>query len=339
MHPPYPRVRISGPITTSSWTPETGTVEIVEHRLLVRDVFRIVFFLPHDHSDIAAGVSHALDIYLRAVEGRPAALSEYICCGGEAFKLGERGWELIRETLRPKERTFFEDYPRHEARLAEKEGASPYFAIYGARESGYCFDYRARLPFRETPRDYVSVLRVTLPTECLEERGPGFMRELALDMAARLPFASGHAGLSLDVAHVSAELLAALRPLMIRHPGFDLRNANIRDFMGTRVDGVHWLNFVGQPVLGGLGGAAGLRARLQSSTSTLQEMEGERAVVTLGPQPDAGDLSQGQMLPEYRELARVLEPWLEPFDPDFLSSTRQADDEEALRRWWRRFLD
>jgi hypothetical protein len=334
----YTRVRISGPITTSSWTPELGTVESVEERLLVRELFRIVLFLPYDHFDIAAGVSHALDTYVRAVAGRPAALSEYTCCFGEAFKLGERGGERIRDTLSPKERTFFDEYSKHEARLAEKEGAHPYFAIHGERESGYCFDYRARIPFRETPSNHVSVLSATLPTELLEERGAGSVRKLVLDMASRLPFASGHAGLALDIAYVSIEHLAALRPLMTRHPGFDLRNASIRDFMGTQVDGVHWMNFLGQPVLGELGGAAGLGTRLQSPATSIEELEGERAVVTLGPQPEAGDLFLGQTLPEYREFARVLEPRLEPFDSDFLLCTTQADAEE-LRRWWRRFLD
>jgi hypothetical protein len=314
-------------------------VDSVEHRLLVRDLFRIVFFLPYDHFDIAAGVSHALDTYVRVVENHPTALSEYICGWGESFKLGERGWERIRDTLSPKERTFFDDYPRHQARLAEKEGASPYFAIYGERESGYCFDYRARIPFRDTPSNHVSVLSVTLPTELLEDPGSVCVRELALSMASRLPFASGHAGLSLDVADVGVERLVALRSLMTRHPGFDLRNASIRDFMGTQVDGVHWMNFLGQPVLGRLGGATGLRSRLQSPTTSIRELEGERAVITLGPQPEAGDLLLGQTLPEYRQLARVLEPWLEPFDPDFLFSTQQAEDEEELRRWWRRFLD
>ncbi|WNG26792.1 DUF3396 domain-containing protein [Cystobacter fuscus] len=338
MRAPFPRVRISGPITRSSWTPEGGTVETVEQHLLVRDVFRIVFFLPHDHFDLAPGVSHALDTYLHAVEGRPGALAEYNCCWWQAFPLGERGWELIRDTLKPKERTFFEDYPAHKARSAEKDGADPFFILHGARESGYCFDYRARIPFRETPPNFVSVLRVTLPTEYLEERGPGFMREWVLGMASRLPFASGHAGLALDVAPVCIECPPDLRALMVRHPGFDLRNATIHDFMGAQVDGVHWLNFLGQPMLGELGGVAGLRARLSSPTTSVQEWGEGRAVVTLGPWPEAGDPLQGQALPAYRELARVLEPWLEPFDPSFLSCSEQAGDEPVLIQWWKRFL-
>jgi len=173
----------------------------------------------------------------------------------------------------------------------------------------------------------------------LEERGAEFVRELALDMASQLPFASGHAGLALDIAPVCVDCPAELRALMTRHPGFDLRNATIHTFMGAQIDGVHWLNFLGQPVLGGLGGTAGLRTRLQFPTTSVQELEGERAVVTLGPWPEAGDLLLEQTLPEYREFAQVLEPWLEPFDPGFLTCSEQAGDEEELRRWWRRFLD
>jgi hypothetical protein len=89
------------------------------------------------------------------------------------------------------------------------------------------------------------------------------------------------------------------------------------------------MNFLGQPVLGALGGAAGLRTRLHSPDTTVQELGNEQAVVTLGQWPEAGDLEQGHTLPAYRELAHVLEPWL------YLD--RHSD--EDLRRWERRFLD
>jgi hypothetical protein len=305
----------------------------------VRDLVRILFFVPHDHFDIAAGVARALDSYLRAVQGNPRALSEYVCCYWESSKLDERGWELIRQTLEPKGRRDFEDFEPHEAFYPEKDGAYPYFVIYGEQDSGYCFDYHARLPWRQAPPHKVSILRVTLPTEYLLEHGPGRVRELALDMASHLPFASGHAGLALGLAHSPWERLDLLRPLLLRHPGFDLRDASLHDDIGTRVDGVHWLNFLGQPVLGLLGGASGLRARLHSPSTTVHEMEGERVLVTLGPAPEAGDLALGHTLPAYRELARVLEPWLEPFPWAFLHRQHREDAEETLRRWWRRFLD
>ena len=335
----YPRVRIPGPVKYTSSTSESGVTEHSWDRLIARDLVRIVFFVPRDHFDIAAGVSHALDSYLRAVEGQPAALREYTCCYWEPAKLSARGWELIRDTLNPKERRYFDDYDEDEAFYPEKAGAEPYFGLYGEQDSGFSFAYHARIPWREAPPNSATVLRATLPTEYLEERGAGFVHKLALDMASQLPFASGHAGLALDVAYSSLDRLGLLRPLIFRHPGFDIRDAGIRDNLGTRVDGVHWMNFFGQPVLGELGGATGLRAKIRSPSATVQELEGERALVTLGPEPEAGDLAHGEPLPTYRELARVLEPWQEPFPWGFLHRQGRANDEEELRRWWRRFLE
>jgi len=334
----YPRVRVPGPVKYTSWTPETGEVEHFADRLIARDLVRIVFFVPRDNFDITAGVSHALDSYVRAVNGCPGALAEYTCCYWEPSRLAERGWELIRETLNPTERRHADDYTREEAFHPLKDGADPYFGIYGEQDSGFSFQYHARIPWREAPPGRASVLRVTLPTEYLEERGAGFVREFTLDMVSRLPFASGHAGLALEYWYAVPQRLDVLRPVMARYPGFDIRNANIHSRMGTQVDGVHWLNFLGQPVLGEVGGAKGLRARLQSPSTDVRELDGERVLVTLGPEPEAGNLLHGQNLPAYRELARVLEPYLEPF-PWRLTHFTDSSAEEELRRWWRRFLD
>ncbi|MGZ3460138.1 MAG: type VI immunity family protein [Archangium sp.] len=66
----------------------------------------------------------------------------------------------------------------------------------------------------------------------------------------------------------------------------------------------------------------------------------------LGERPDAGDVASGKTLPAYRELAQVLEPWLEPLflpratvsvEPPRYTSLCFTEDE--ARRWWRRFLD
>ncbi len=68
--------------------------------------------------------------------------------------------------------------------------------------------------------------------------------------------------------------------------------------------------------------------------TTVQELDGERALVTLGKWPEAGDSEQGRTLPEYRELARVLEPCL------YMGRARiNGFSEEDTRRWERRFLD
>jgi hypothetical protein len=339
MNKPLPRIRISGPFEWTSSPPGRGTIEHVENRLLVRDVIRIVFFVPYDHFDIARGVEHALDAYVRVVAGHPSALSRYLCCYWEDYELCDRGWETIRRTLAPKERRYLDDCEPDEVSDLLKDGADPYFIIHGEEGSGYCFDYHARLPWRSASPERASVLRVTLPTELLDARGPGFVRELAIDMASRLPFASGHAGLALECWNAVYDELERLRPVISRHPGFDVRDAHFRDEIGTRVDGVHWMNFLGPPLLGELGGVEGLRARLQSPATTVQQLDDERALMTLGSCPQAGDLMAGQALPSHRELARVLAPWQEPFPWGFLGRQGRASEEEELRRWWRRFLD
>jgi hypothetical protein len=79
----------------------------------------------------------------------------------------------------------------------------------------------------------------------------------------------------------------------------------------------------------------GLCSHLHSPETTVQSLERERAVVTLGPWPEAGDTEQGNTLPAYRELARVLEPWLYHEPP-----IRNYDfPPEDKLRWERRFLD
>ena len=88
-------------------------------------------------------------------------------------------------------------------------------------------------------------------------------------------------------------------------------------------------------MLGELGGAEGLRSRLHSPGTTVQELAGDKVLITLGAWPEAGDTERGDTLPAYRELARVLEPWLY-FDED---PRMLGQSEEDTRRWERRFLD
>ncbi|PTL78562.1 hypothetical protein DAT35_39250 [Vitiosangium sp. GDMCC 1.1324] len=333
-----PRVRVPGVIKYKSFSREKGVVEHSADHLFIRDVVRIVFFIPYDNFQIAAGVSHALDSYLQAVKGYPNALAHGRVCWWEFSRLTERTWQLIRDALAPQEHKYIEDYTREEAFYPEKDGADPYFDLRPEPGEAFGFSYYARIPSREQEPNYVSVLSAILPTEFLDQHGPERVRELALEMSSRLPFASGHAGLALALWKSVSDEWDRLRPVVFNHPGFDLRDVNIRDNPGTRVGGVHWLNFLGQPVLGELGGASGLRARLQCPTTTVQELNGERVLVSLGPEPEAGDLAQGQPLPAYRELARVLEPWQEPF-PWRHWPFKDSSVKEELRRWWRRFLD
>lgn len=328
MNEHYPRIRHHGPSRQGE-------------RLLIRETIHIIFYMPHDHVDLATGVSRALDSYMRAVGEGPETVCGWTPGEGEYSALNAEQWARIRHLLRPERLVrFADDHDENFLDRMVKRGFETYLDLGGepSLPTGYGFTYCARLPWRSPPEGSVSVLRATLPTEYLEQHGPGRVRELALEMASPLLFSTGHAGLAFEFLGSRTRLLPEIRAELFRYPGLDVRRWGLLCRQGARVDGVHWLNFLGQPVLGELAGAAGLRARLHSPGTTVQEMEGERALVTLGQWPEAGDLEQGHNLPAYRELARVLEPWYDAFSPGYVNSWRGYTEEE-VRRWWRRFLD
>jgi hypothetical protein len=246
----------------------------------------------------------------------PQALSLYQ--GEEEWlELGEAAWADLRREL------------------LEESIVSITLRDRGASGHQYRFEYRGRPIYdRKVSRpDEVCAVSFWLPTEYLEEHGAEHVRALALELAALLPFCSGHAGLSFngetDLVGVSGEM----RKRSFRYPGLDIPDLDwFAMRLGTRVPAVSWLTFLGQPVLGAVGGAAGLRSRLHSEGTTVQELEGERAVVTLGPWPEAGDTEQGATLPAYRELARVLEPWL-------YQEVHIQGSSVVIPNWYRRFLD
>ncbi|MBN1207666.1 MAG: DUF3396 domain-containing protein [Myxococcaceae bacterium] len=299
----YPRVRI-----------RAGYDHIV-----VREGLSFTFFMRRPREEVVPGVLRALEAYLRAIG--PQTLGWYTDDEGEYFKLDEPGWERIQRELR--ERRF------------------PIIQLYDASltERRYRFEYHGKdlaAPTMVDEPHAVCAATFWLPTEFLEEHGPGRVHELALELATPLPFCSGLGGLSLngelDLVGVSKEL----SEVCLRHPGIDVPDLNNHSWtVGTRVRGPQWLTFLGQPVLGALGGPAALRSCLHSPETAVQEMGDDKALITLGEWPEAGDISRGDSLPAYRELARVLEPWLfhEPrglmldFGP------------EETRRWERRFLD
>ena len=281
--------------------------------LSIREGVSITFYMRRSHAEIMQAVIHALDVYRRAVE--PRALGVYADPEGEWQDLDDKGWEIVqRDLLHPL-------------------GADIALAAASDVPFGYEFSYSGRAP-GEVADGESSAVVLFLPTEYLEEHGPGRVRELALEMAGGLPFTSGHAGLSFIYPEAALGATESIRDDIFRYPGLDMPDSFVSLDIGTRVKGAYWLTFLGQPVLGELGGAAVLGDRLHSPGTTVQELEGERVVVTLGTWPEAGDTDQGRTLPAYRELARVLEPWFYEFTTRWDGFTW-----EDMRRWERRFLD
>jgi hypothetical protein len=280
---------------------------------------RLDFYMRRPHTEIAWSVMRSLDTYLCAVGS--GALGLYVDEEGDWQELDEAGWALIRREL------LEERWPRIILADAVNRPDWYQFEYYGNR--------RVDDPEWEGSEKEACVASFWLSTEYLEEHGPGQVRALAMELASPLPFCSGNGGLAFLGATHALGVTKEIRDRCFRYPGMDIPDVEAYSRnIGTRVRGPSWLTFLGQPVLGAMGGVAALRARLRSSGTTVQELEGERAVVTLGEWPEAGDTERGHTLPAYRELAHVLEPWL--YEGHQLNSDFPP---EELRRWERRFLD
>ena len=285
--------------------------------ILIRDGLSICFYMRCHHHEVTQDIARSLKTYLRTFG--PEALGWYVDSEGDWQELDEEGWTYIRTRMQQSSPIItLSDNPRE---------AGPYqFEYFGK-------DLEAP-PFINNPHA-VCALEFWLPTEFLEQRGPARVRELALALAAPLPFNSGHVSLSLNALHQLAGVSDELRRLRLRYPGLDVHGlGHLGRHIGTRIRGPHWLTFLGPPVLGELGGVPGLRSRLVSPDISVQPLDAERALVTLGEWPEAGDTTQGHTLPLHRELARVLEPWLYHEPP-----LRDPVAAEDTLRWERRFLD
>ncbi len=284
---------------------------------LIYDGWRLDFYMRRPHTQMARAVMHSLDTYLDAVGAEN--LGFYVDDEGDLQLLDAEGWALNRRKLLedPWPRVILGDVSSQER---------CHFEYYGKRIDD---------PKWRGSEKYACAASFWLPTEYLEEQGPERVRALALELAAPLPFCSGNGGLAFLGPNDATGVPWEIQDRCFRYPGMDVPDVALYAYnIGTRVRGPSWLTFLGQPVLGELGGAAALRERLRSPGTTVQELDGERAVVTLGEWPDAGDMEEGRTLPAYRELARVLEPWL--YEGPLHENKFSPEDR---RRWERRFLD
>jgi hypothetical protein len=285
--------------------------------LRASDAVILCFYLRHPNERFALAIVRALELLRERI--RPYSFERYVG-EGQTEPLDEPSWKrLLQETLAP---------GPEEAVFLVLEGKSD-------DVDELHVDYRGLdvvpLPWPERKHD-VSVLYIRLPTEYLEERGPAHVQTLALELAAELPFNSGYVDFALCTAPWNfAEVLPLIHP---RFPGVHLASSSAVLRMDTWVEGVHWMNFLGQPVLGQLGGVAALREALSLPGISLHEMSGDRVLITLGERPEPGDVPAGQTLPGHRALARLLEPHLHHWG---FPATRV--DAEQIRRWERRFLD
>jgi hypothetical protein len=287
-----------------------------------RDGVILGFFIRRDHKEIAPAVWRALQTYLRAIP--PGSLGWYGTDDGDTLELDDKGWDVVRQQLL--ERPWGHS---GNAALSESPGG-------GEVSSGYAFDYEGRPLDTPFGRDPVSSLSFTFPTDYLQGNGAAHVRALALELARELPFSFGYASFAIIAPSGSYPLSTwpMIESLLARYPGLDLQQCTrFGSIIGTHALGPYWLTFLGQPLLGQMGGLDALRNALPFPQVSVLPMEGERALVTLDEWPDPIDTRREAIPPQYRALARLMEPFLFQHEGDELLPY-QLD----TNRWIRRFL-
>ncbi|WP_225408591.1 type VI immunity family protein [Stigmatella hybrida] len=287
-------------------------------RVVLRDGLVFCFFMRRSHGEIAAGVWRALQAYRRATP--PDALAWYVKPDGKWDPLGDEGWASVREEI------LETPWPTgSEVRLQESHEE---VGAYSVEYSGKWLD----APAWKDNGEAVSAVVFTLATDFLQKHGPGAVRALALEMVAELPLSFGYAGLGcISPGGLRSPAKKALHELCLLCPGLDVYNLRpTARSIGTRARGAYWLTFLGQPLLGQLGGTESLRECLPSGIS-LEPLEGERLCIRLGEWPLLGDAQSGDDMTPYRALAHVLEPYF------YEERTSWLIDEALERRWMHRF--
>jgi hypothetical protein len=292
---------------------------------LARDGIILCFFMRRSHAEVGPAVWRALHTYLRAIPPHP--LSWYIASEGGFLPLDEELWKQTREDILGPCRV------SRSVHLHEQRDGT----------SGYNFEYQGRqldAPIFARDEDSTCAVSFTLPTEYIMEHGPARVHALALALASELPFSFGYASLALLVHILEWQVArATVRELRDRYLGLDVYDLELTSrSIGTRARGAYWLTFLGQPLLGQLGGPDNLRQRLAFPDVSVQTLDDGRALLTLGEWPEAIDTQKESPPPQFLALARLLEPFL--YDERVTAWFFQESTEEAwedMHRWIHRF--
>jgi hypothetical protein len=282
-----------------------------------RDGLVLTLFIRREHLGIAPAIWTSLQNYLHSVPA--GALQWYVSDDGDMVELDEKGWEHTRQQVVGPQ---WKGSRRIELRESPSDSGA-YLVNYHGHSLRALIRYEPAVP-----------LSFTFPTEYLLERGTAHLHALAIKLSQALPFSFGYASLAVigDNGDWFSADWAQLDVLLNRYAGLDLYDVDRTSLrIGDRSLGAHWLTFLGQPLLGQLGGIEALRQALPFPDVTLLPLEGDRLIISLAETPDPLDTEQGPIPPQYRALARLLEPFMYEY---------QGDDgtQRYLNRWRRRLL-
>ncbi|MEH6458730.1 type VI immunity family protein [Chitinimonas sp. JJ19] len=133
-----------------------------------------------------------------------------------------------------------------------------------------------------------------------------------------------------------------LYPLLHQHIGLDAYVPSTSNLLGG-MSSVNWLNAIDNQLLEKLGGMAALRASLPETEYPVYNF-GSGVLIQAGSAPALGDREVGDLLPQYRAVAKFLKPIRVPFRPASLyvppgAINNDASERQAAIEYLQRFDD
>ena len=126
----------------------------------------------------------------------------------------------------------------------------------------------------------------------------------------------------------------------MQHPGLDISNV-ITDSVALQqeaIKGVNWLTVLSEEFADRIGGRAALTEALPHPIEVIPVKAG--LILKAGPEPGAGDLDSGDILPEYRAVYQIVSPLQEPLLGRYGSFTLPGGrHRELTQAWLERFAD
>jgi hypothetical protein len=176
------------------------------------------------------------------------------------------------------------------------------------------------------------------------------MLALVTQLAELIPFRSGLAGYSFECSrYAKRKSETHAWSTSMRHPGVDIVripvDAKALGKVTSEVDstapigsqgvkGVGWLTLLDTSLCRELGGVAALRRKLPASIEVLECRHG--VILQAGPKPELGDINRGETLPLYREIYKLLVPWISVSSDMSMAFQLAKDYVERTRAWYAR---
>ncbi|GMU01793.1 hypothetical protein KH5H1_59130 [Corallococcus caeni] len=286
--------------------------------LAAQDGLVVSFYLHRSPEEVAPAIWRSLQRYLQVIP--PKTLNWYVSDEGDMAPLDDAGWEQIRQYLLE---------PPWSGAWAIELSESP------SEAGSYQFEYYGRRLGDPLYKDPATSVSFAFPTQDLREHGALRMRALALELSEELPFNFGYVSPAIVSPHGywSSGDGHLLETLLTRYPSLDLYHASAySSVIGAHALSPAWLTFLGQPLLGQLGGINALRNALPFPEVSLLPMVGDRVLVTLDEWPAPIDIEREAIPPQYRALARLMEPFFFQYQGEALLP-HQQDVNLRIRRF------